>query len=79
MAVSLDLVPMWTDKAGHALLWSEGQGEQTRWTHTVCGTLSNRYMAVPERPKRVCRRCREVLANATLNEAPPKTLEATKE
>lgn len=66
MPIPLDQVPMWTDKAGHALSWSEGQGEQTRWTQTVCGTFSNKYLAVPTRSKRICPKCREILANATL-------------
>lgn len=68
MSVTSDQVPMWTDKAGHALMWSEGTGDDTRWTQTLCGIFSNSYSAVPTRPKRICKECRATMARAVLKE-----------
>mgnify|MGYP006266445913 CR=1 FL=1 len=67
MAVTPDQVPMWTHKAGHALAWSEGSGERTLWSMTLCGTLSvGSYLAVPTRPKRICKKCRDVMRDPRL-------------
>lgn len=71
MTVTLDQVPMWTDKAGHILMWSEGAGADTRWTQTLCGIFSNHYSATSDRPKRVCKSCRELLPRAIPKETTP--------
>lgn len=66
MAVTPDQVPMWTHKEGHALAWSEGSGESTMWSMTLCGRLGTGMMAVPERPKRICKKCRDVMRDPRL-------------
>lgn len=65
MTVSIEEVPWWTHKAGHILMWSEGTGDNTAWSQTICGRMScGYYCAVPDRPKRVCPKCRAELKKA---------------
>lgn len=69
--MNLDRVPMWTDKAGHILMWTERVGDDIRWTQTLCGIFSNRYGETRDRPKRICKTCRELLPRAIPKETTP--------
>jgi hypothetical protein len=63
MSVTVEQVPVWLilDGIGHAV-----QGTNCGWFQTGCGTLTPGGTEQKEVPKRICRRCRERLKEATL-------------
>jgi hypothetical protein len=68
MAVSIEQVPMWLPlrgNIGHAVELSK-----MGWYLTACGTFTPNGPPTPRRPKRICRKCRKRLREATLLQRP---------
>lgn len=63
MAVDIADVPKWAVSGGigHAL----GR-EQQGWYFTLCGMMGPSFDIQDARPRRICRRCRALLNEATL-------------
>jgi hypothetical protein len=55
-AVTVDDIPKWTNKGGHAVA-----REDHNWIWTLCGTMAaGHWHTVDEKPKRICRKCKEL-------------------
>lgn len=52
----------WRGKGkGHVVMLTQGEA----WVHTLCGSLGN-FTTTTERPKTICKVCRENLKKATV-------------
>lgn len=69
MAVDIKDVPawcyLWRFKTAHALVWAEGDG---RWCQTLCGTLTSGHTRHEgnDLPTTICRKCRKLLKEKTI-------------
>lgn len=66
--ISVEQVPMWSvDRGiGHVVAWCDYANSRV---FTACGVFGNLPEPTGDRPKRICRKCRENLKRAKLSNA----------